>query len=144
MKVARDATHVYFYAQTRRPLTASTDANWMLLLLDTDQKRTTGWEGYDWVVNRSIDGRETWLERNTGGWTWEKVTKVQLTISGSELMLAIPRAALGLPAGDALTLDFKWWDNPQKPGDLMDVYLSGDAAPDGRFNFRYSTAPLAP
>lgn len=144
MKVARDATHVYFYAQTRRPLTASTDANWMLLLLDTDQKRTTGWEGYDWVVNRSIDGRETWLERNTGGWTWEKVTKVQLTISGSELMLAIPRAALGLPAGDALTLDFKWWDNPQKSGDLMDVYVSGDAAPEGRFNYRYSTAAVAP
>ena len=144
MKVARDATHVYFFAQTRRPLTASTDANWMLLLLDTDQKRTTGWEGYDWVVNRSIDGRETWLERNTGGWTWEKVTKVQLTISGSELMLAIPRAALGLPAGDALTLDFKWWDNPQKSGDLMDVYVSGDAAPEGRFNDRYSTAAVAP
>lgn len=144
MKVARDATHVYFFAQTRRPLTASTDANWMLLLLDTDQKRTTGWEGYDWVVNRSIDGRETWLERNTGGWTWEKVTKVQLTISDSELMLAIPRAALGLPAGDALTLDFKWWDNPQKSGDIMDVYVSGDAAPEGRFNYRYSTAAVAP
>jgi hypothetical protein len=139
MKVARDATHVYFYAQTRRPLTASTDANWMLLLLDTDQKRTTGWEGYDWVVNRSIDGRETWLERNTGGWTWEKVAKVQLTVSGNELMLAVPRSALGLPAGDALTLDFKWWDNPQKPGDLMEVYVNGDAAPDGRFNFRYTT-----
>jgi len=139
MKVARDATHLYFYAQTRRPLTASTDANWMLLLLDTDQKRSTGWEGYDYIVNRSIDGRETWLERNTGGWTWEQVAKVQLTVSGNELMLAIPRTALGLPAGDAITLDFKWWDNPQKPGDLMDVYLSGDAAPDGRFNYRYKT-----
>lgn len=142
MKVARDATHVYFYAQTRRPLTPSTDANWMILLLDTDQKRSTGWEGYDYIVNRSRDGRETWLERNTGGWTWEKVAKLPLTVSGHELMFALPRAALGLPAGDTLTLDFKWWDNPQKPGDLMDVYLSGDAAPDGRFNFRYLTAPL--
>ena len=140
MKVARDATHVFFYAQTRRPLTASTDASWMLLLLDTDQKRATGWEGYDFIVNRSRDGQDTWLERNTGGWTWEKVAKVQLTISGNELMFAIPRAALGLPAGDAVTLDFKWWDNPQKPGDIMDVYLSGDAAPDGRFNYRYTTA----
>jgi hypothetical protein len=144
MKVARDATHVYFYAHTRRPLTPSADANWMLLLLDTDQKRSTGWEGYDYIVNRSRDGRETWLERNTGGWTWEKVAEIQITVSGHELMFALPRAALGLTTGDTLTLDFKWWDNPQKPGDLMDVYLSGDAAPDGRFNFRYSTAPLAP
>lgn len=144
MKVARDTTHVYFYAQTRRPLSPSADANWMLLLLDTDQRRSTGWEGYDFVVNRSRDGQETWLERNTGGWTWEKVAKIPITVSGHELMFALPRTALGLPAGDTFTLDFKWWDNPQKPGDIMDVYLSGDAAPDGRFNFRYSTAPLAP
>ncbi|MSU23953.1 MAG: hypothetical protein EXS32_09050 [Opitutus sp.] len=143
MKVARNATHVYFYAQTRRPLTASTDANWMLLLLDTDQKRSTGWEGYDFIVNRSRDGQETWLERNAGGWTWEKVAKVQLTVSGNELMFAVPRAALGLPAGDAVTFDFKWWDNPQNPGDIMDIYLSGDAAPDGRFNYRYATAAPA-
>lgn len=142
-KVARDATHVYFYARTREHPTPSTDANWMLLLLDTDQKRSTGWEGYDFVVNRTIDGDETWLERNTGGWTWEKVAKVQLTVSGNELMLAVPRSALGLPAGTTLTLDFKWWDHPQKPGEIMDVYLSGDAAPDGRFNYRYSTTDLS-
>ena len=137
VKVSSDATHVYFYAQTRRNLTPSTDANWMLLLLDVDQNHRTGWEGYDFVVNRSIDGTETWLERNTGGWTWEKVAKVQFTVTGNELMLAVPRAALGLPAGDAVSFDFKWWDNPQKPGDIMDTYLSGDTAPDGRFNFRY-------
>ena len=143
-KVARDATHVTFYAQTRRPLTPSSDANWMLLLLDTDQKRTTGWEGYDFIVNRAVDGGATWLERNTGGWTWQKIAKVKLTVTGNELMFAIPRSALGLPVGDASTFDFKWWDNPQRPGDIMDVYVSGDTAPDGRFNYRYSTAAVAP
>lgn len=137
MKVARDATHFYFYAQTRRPLTATTDANWMLLLLDTDQNRRSGWEGYDFVVNRTISGGESWLERNVSGGKWERVAKVQVTVAGNELMLAVPRAALGLPSGENVTLDFKWWDNPQKPGDIMDAYLSGDAAPDGRFNFRY-------
>jgi len=95
-------------------------------------------------VNRAVDGGATWLERNTGGWTWQKIAKVKLTVTGNELMFAIPRSALGLPAGDALTLDFKWWDNPQRPGDIMDVYVSGDTAPDGRFNYRYSTAAVAP
>lgn len=137
MKVARDATHVYFYARTRRALTPASDANWMLLFLDTDQNAKTGWQGYDYVLNRSITGATTWLERNTGGWNWEKIAEVTIKVEGNELMLAIPRAALGVPPGDALALDFKWWDNPQKPGDIMDVYLSGDAAPDGRFNFRY-------
>jgi hypothetical protein len=137
MKIARDATHVYFYAQTRRPLTPSTDANWMLLLLDTDQNRSTGWEGYDFIINHTVDGRESWLEKNVGGWKWEKVAKVEMNVAGTELMLAVPRAALGLAGGETIALDFKWWDNPQKPGDIMDVYLSGDAAPDGRFNYRY-------
>ena len=39
-----------------------------------------------------------------------------------------------------MSIDFKWWDNAQKPGEIMDTYLSGDVAPDARFNFRYSTA----
>jgi hypothetical protein len=141
-KVARDATHVFFQVRTRQPLTPATDANWMLLFLDTDSKRATGWEGYDYVLNRTIANGTTWLERRTTGGAWEKVVQVPLVVRGSELMLAVPRPALGLPPGNALTLDFKWWDNPQKPDDLMDIYLSGDAAPDARFNFRYETAPL--
>ena len=52
-------------------------------------------------------------------------------------MLAVPRTALGLATGEAVSLDFKWWDNSQQPGDIMNAYLSGDVAPDGRFNYRY-------
>jgi hypothetical protein len=137
MKVARDAANIYFYARTREPITPASDPNWMLLLLDTDRKRETGWEGYDFIINRNIDGGETWLEKNVGGWTWEKVAKVRFKVTGNEMMLTVPRTALGLASGDQVALDFKWWDNPQRPGEIMDVYLSGDAAPDGRFNFRY-------
>ncbi len=141
MKVARDVTHVYFYAQARQPLAGPDAATGMLLLIDTDQNRRTGWEGYDWMLNRTIDGSETWLERNTGGANWEKVAKVPLVIDGNELMLAVPRTAIGLASGDAISFDFKWWDHPQKPGDMMDIYLRGDAAPDGRFNFRFLGSP---
>ena len=146
MKVARDATHVYFYAQACQPISRPTDPNWMLLLIDIDQNRNTGWEGYDFVINRTVDGDESWLERNAGGWKWGKVAKVKFRVVGNELMLAVPRAALGLAEGAAVAFDFKWWDNPQRPGEIMDVYLSGDAAPDGRFNFRYVSGrvPLGP
>lgn len=139
LKVARDAANIYFYAQTRQPITPLPDANWMWLLIDADQNAKTGWEGYDFILNRTLDGKETWLEKNTGGWKWEKVMKVELRVEGDQLMLAVPRKALGLPEGDAVTLDFKWWDNAPEPGDIMDTYLSGDAAPDARFNFRYIT-----
>ena len=137
-KVARDPANVYFYAKTRQALTPLTDPNWMWLLLDTDQNPKTGWEGYDFILNRTLDGKITWLEKNTGGWKWEKVAKVEVVASGNELMLAVPRQALGLPPGDAVQLDFKWWDNAQKPGDIMDTYLSGDCAPEGRFNYRFT------
>ena len=55
-------------------------------------------------------------------------------------MLAVARKAPGLPDGDAVGFDFKWRDNVQKPGDIIDTYSGGDVAPDARFNFRYTTA----
>jgi hypothetical protein len=46
----------------------------------------------------------------------------------------------GLPSGkDNLTFDFKWTDKIQHPDDVMDLYLSGDLAPDDRFRYRYTT-----
>ncbi|MCL5269948.1 MAG: hypothetical protein M1457_05180 [bacterium] len=138
MKVARDAKQVAFHARTRAPLTPRTDPAWMWLLIDADRDPKTGWEGFDFIVNRTVepDG-STWVEKNTGGWQWEKVAPVKIAVQGNELMLSVPRAALGLAAGP-LAFDFKWADNVQKPGDVMDFYVSGDAAPDGRFKFRYS------
>ena len=141
MKVARDDEQVAFHVKTAQPLSPRTDPAWMWLFIDADQNPKTGWEGFDFIVNRIVepDG-STWLEKNdgTGNWNWIKVAPIQITTKGPELMLVIPRAALGLPIGKtALALDFKWMDNMQRPGDPMDFYLSGDAAPDGRFKYRY-------
>jgi hypothetical protein len=136
-KVARDAENVYFYVKTRQPLSPRTDPNWMWLLIDADSNPSTGWEGYDFVVNRSMQADGSWLERNKGAWAWEKVTKAKVRVEGRELMLALPRTKLGLLAEGNLRFDFKWWDNAQQSGDIMDTYLSGDAAPDARFRYRY-------
>lgn len=138
-KVARDRTHLFFHVRTRARLTPPTDPNWMWLLLDLDQDHATGWEGYDLIVNRTLEPDGTsWLERNTGGWRWEKAARVEYRIVGADLHLAIPRQALGLAAGETrLTLDFKWVDNTQAPGDILDWYVHGDAAPEGRFNYQY-------
>jgi hypothetical protein len=50
-KVARDANYLYFYVQTAEKLTPSTDHNWMMLFIDTDRDKATGWNGYDYIVN---------------------------------------------------------------------------------------------
>ncbi len=140
MKVARDSKNVYFYARTREPITRPSGMNWMNLLIDIDHDASTGWQGYDYIVNRTRTGAgQTSLERNVGGgWNWARVTSVAYSFKGNELQIAVPRAALGIPPDSTeLTFDFKWTDNLQKPGDVMDFYVSGDVAPDGRFNYRY-------
>ncbi len=125
----------------------------MWLLLDvaapSGAKQEPGprWEGFNYIVNRTMEpGTDTdgttWLEKNVGGWQWQKVAKVHYRAAGNELQLAIARSALELPQGSHdLALDFKWADNIQRPGDIMDFYLSGSTAPAGRFRYRYATAP---
>jgi hypothetical protein len=138
-KVARDARNVYFFVRTEKPITPSSDTNWMWLLIDVDQNPATGWEGFDYIANRTLGTNgKTWLERNDGGWEWKKVTSVKFRTQGNELQLTIPRAALGLPkASTHVHLDFQWADNIQHPGDIMDFLVSGDVAPEGRFRYRY-------
>jgi hypothetical protein len=139
LKVAYDDRNVYWYARTRRPITAHTDPNWMWLLIETDGNAENGWQGYDFIVNRSVeDDTTTWLERRVAGQRWQKVARIRYRVAADQLHLAIPRTALW-PAGDTtgLSLGFKWIDNSQTPWDVMDVYQSGDVAPEGRFMYRY-------
>ena len=52
-KVARDAENIYFYIETADPITDPTGPGWMTLLIDIDRDKSTGWEGYDYAVNRT-------------------------------------------------------------------------------------------
>lgn len=139
-QVARDSANVYFHARTSAPLTPANGENWMLLFLDTDGKGATGWHGYDFLVNRHRTGDRCTVERNVGGlWRWKPVGEAAIRRQGSDLVLAVPRKALGLPpTRGPLTLDFKWTDSlPDRP-DIMDFYSKGDVAPDARFNYRFA------
>ncbi len=141
-KVSYDAENIYFYVQTKEPISSCTDPNWMLLYLNTDANYGTGWLGYDFVVNRrNVTAKTTTIERNMGGkYTWGDGTSIPYIVKGNELELIVPRKVFGtaLPA----TIDFKWADNIQQTGDATDFTLNGDSAPDDRFNFRAKLAPL--
>ncbi|WP_435019641.1 hypothetical protein TA3x_001401 [Tundrisphaera sp. TA3] len=132
MKVARDAANVSFLARAREPIVPG-----LWLLIDADQDPKTGWEGYDFIAGRITEGDAPVLERNTGGWTWARVGTLPARSNGTDLTLSIPREALGMEGTWPVRFDFKWVDNAQKPGDVMDFYVSGDVAPEGRMRFRY-------
>lgn len=140
LKVARDKKYVYFYARTQAPITPYTDPYWMLLFINTKNDPHSGWEGYNFVVNRRVlDATTSVLELSTGGWNWKPKAKVRYRVRGNEMEMAIRRADLGLNANQPLRLQFKWADNMQHEGDIMEFTLSGDAAPNGRFNYLYKT-----
>ncbi|HOH30147.1 MAG TPA: hypothetical protein PLC40_10750, partial [Candidatus Hydrogenedentes bacterium] len=138
-KTAVDDTNVYFYAATRETLSPHTDPNWMLLLIDADKDNSTGWFGYDFLVNQSvISETATTLKRyvpeNADG-PWAAQGSLDYRRGEKELEIAVPRALLNL-SGDALTFDFHWCDNPAELKDPISLCTHGDSAPNRRFNYR--------
>jgi len=146
MKVARDGEHVYFYARTRDVITPHTDPNWMMLFINVDCDHSTGWHGYDYVVNRRVaDAATTFVERTKNGWNWQPWAKVRFRVQGNELMLAVPRQVLGLADGDSpVRFEFKWADHIQNEDSIDELTVNGDSAPNGRFNYLYVTDSGAP
>jgi len=140
LKVAHDRDNLYFYARTHEAISPASDPGWMMLLIDADQEHQTGWEGYDFIINRTRrDATTGILERNAGGWHWVPVGEVKFVVRGNELHLAVPRATLGLGAERGpLKFDFKWADHVPESGDILDFIGNGDVAPNGRFNYRYA------
>ena len=136
-KVARDRRYVYFYVETAENLTPESDPNWMMLFIDTDRDKSTGWAGYDFVLNdESPEQGQCVLSRSVGSeWGWERVGTVDYAVDGNRMEIRIPRSLLKLDG--ALNFEFKWSDNMQEEGNIMDFYVNGDAAPGGRFNFVY-------
>ena len=66
-----------------------------------------------------------------------KIGSAPYVAKGNVLEISIPKKTLGM--GRDIDFEFKWNDNMQAPGDVLDFYISGDTAPGGRFNYRYTS-----
>ncbi|MDR9824592.1 hypothetical protein RCJ22_03110, partial [Vibrio sp. FNV 38] len=57
--------------------------------------------------------------------------------------IRVPRSVLGLSSSAKLDFEFKWADNNLVTSEgsqvtrILNLYVDGDAAPGGRFNFHY-------
>ena len=110
--VAVDKKNIYFAAETAQPLTPSTDKNWMLLLIDTNEDGE-----YDFTIKPGEN-------------------KFPFAVGEKSVEIAIPRKLLG-KTGKRFSLSFKWADNPTLPGDIISVSTTGDTAPNRRFAYRF-------
>lgn len=130
-KVAIDATHLYFYLETRAPLPGSTLPAGLTLWLKTTSSA--------FAVNRT--GATATLERQTAPGAWQTLSPIQAIVSANRVELSIPRSALGVAGSSGFTVEFKWTDACDFAADPMNAYDQGDAAPNGRFFYRFVFTP---
>ncbi|MFC5648174.1 hypothetical protein ACFPYJ_03400 [Paenibacillus solisilvae] len=137
-KVSSDKKNRFFYVRTKEPITAPEGTNWMNLIINADQDDATGWEGHDYIINRSRNNGKLSIERSTNNdWTWETAGQAEYKVIGNALSVTVPKNLL--PLSSAPGFDFKWADNSVAEGDIMQFLDQGDAAQNGRFNYRYTT-----
>lgn len=138
-KVSYDERHIYFYIETAEVITVPDASAWMMLLIDVDRDKNTGWQGYDYLINRTRDENgPAWIETNRDNdWQWSRIGDTVWRLSGREMELSIPRDFLVGKTGNKIDFEFKWADNIKQDGDIMDFYVSGDVAPSARFNYVY-------
>lgn len=134
-RLTADGGMVYAYVRTAEAITSYRDGrNWMLLFIDADNDKSTGWEGYDYLVNYAVVSDTVTTLCAWRDEIWQEIGTVAYQVKGNELMVAIPRSSMGL-TGDSFTLNFHWMDNVTNVYDLESWFTTGDSAPERRNNY---------
>ena len=137
-RVAVDGKYIYFYAETDKALTPSSEKRWMLLFVDADQNASTGWEGFEYVINNRIlgEGRTALMRYDAQYGQWVQEATLPFATRGNQIELAVPRQLLGAK-GKSIAFDFKWADNPRNLRSIISLCTTGDTAPNRRFRYRF-------
>lgn len=138
-RITADGANLYLYARAAGELTSYKDKNWMLLFIDADADKTTGWEGYDYLVNYEVvsDTVTTLCAYKDG--VWQEIGTVAYAVKGDRLTVTIPRSLLGL-TDKTVKVNFHWMDNVTDIYDLESWFTTGDSAPERRNNYAYEQA----
>lgn len=137
-KTARDDENLYFFVETNDQLAPFSGTNWMRLLIGVPARaKAPNWKGFSYLVEQTKE-KAVLMEYSgkNGSWEWKPVADLVRKAGGKRLAVAVPRELLHLD-GKKTDIRFKWSDNMQTDGDVLDFYVNGDTAPDGRFSYRY-------
>lgn len=141
-RVIYNADSLFFYVKTSDNITTYTDPNWMLLFIDVDKNKETGWEGYDYLINHAVNSaNETEIKQFKNN-EWVKIGTANYALNLNQMEISVSRETLGI-AGVSPEFYFHWADNPQHLNDISDFFTEGESAPDRRFNFSYSPGKSA-
>ena len=142
-KVISDSKNLYFYIETAENISAyDTGSSWMQVYINSDRDATTGWYGYDYIVNYRAEGDTvTTVAKYTGedgayGFTATE-EKISYSVKNNKMMIAVPLAELGIENFHDIDVEFKIADSETIYDEMEDFYCDGDVAPLGRLNYIY-------
>ncbi|MBE6652696.1 MAG: hypothetical protein E7610_04685 [Ruminococcaceae bacterium] len=134
-KVTADTKNLYFYVQTHEAMTAAdTASSWMQIYLNADRE-TTGWYGYDFIINHKAKDADTTTVAKYNGNEFETLGEVSYRVEGNQIMIAVPLEMLGIEGYKEINVEFKIADSETVYDEMEDFYCDGDAAPLGRLNY---------
>ena len=138
VRVTVDSENIYFYIETTGDIQLSDDENWMNIFIGkgSSPNNRKGWEGYEYVINRSrTDGTAT-IEKLNADYTGKKLAATaKYSVQGNVMQLSVPRATLGVT--DAEDFFFKVADGVTDPSEIMNYYGTGRSMPLGRLSYLY-------
>ena len=128
---------LWFRADCEQPLTTPDAENWMVLYIGMDKREAPAWQGFHYKVYPLRTGTSAQVFAFEGK-TWNPLTIVPCTISGTSLVIRISRKTLGIKKDVDFSCRFKWCDNIPD-GDPMRWLIDGDTAPNGRAAYVYQS-----
>ena len=137
--VLRDSEYLYFRVTCVNDITAYTegDQGWMNLWIRTDAAGNETLNGYDFVINRQVNGNKTEIIRCKSAENMTSVGQGDVYVYGKVMIVRVPLRVLGLNIAN-YHVQFKVTDNVQNmEKDILNLYATGDAAPIGSLNFDY-------
>ncbi len=141
-KVVSDTKNLYFYTSTVDDISMfDTKSSWMKLYINSDADASTGWYGYDYIVNyEPKDAFTSTIAKYTGkdgAYGFESFMDISYRVKGNQMMIAVPLEALGIENYHAIEIEFKWADSKTSYDEMENFYCDGDMAPLGRLNYVY-------
>lgn len=139
-KIGRDENFIYFYVETNDDITIPKENDhWMWIFIDIDRNKSTGWQGYDYLLNYHppVSGKGRIAVNKNNEWIWELSDEYDINVEKNKMKIKVSRNSFRV-MNKNLNFEFKLNDNMQEVGNIMDFYVNGDTAPGGRFNFVFS------
>ena len=129
--VCADAENLSFTIYTKRELSKNRDGDWMKIYINTKKGIS-----YDFVLNNTPDGSGgTTLAVTNGQFQATDVARAKYSVCDNHIEIKVKRAELGL--SDDFEIWFKVVDARDRVRSFEDLYILGDVAPLGRFNYVY-------